>query len=86
MGNYSQRYCWLDVDAGVDVDIDVGDVDADLDADPDADPEHLEAKSAFKFNLEAIRKEYAFCTPKRTPLEANLGFMFEAFGKEISQK
>ena len=34
----------------------------------------LKAKSAFKFNLEAIRKECTLCTPKSTALEANLGF------------
>ena len=37
----------------------------------------LEAKFAFKFNLEAIRKEYAFCTPKNTSSEAVLVFIFK---------
>ena len=45
----------------------------------------LEAKSAFKFNLEAIRKEYAFCTPKSTPLEANLGFIFKLLEKRFDR-
>ena len=45
----------------------------------------METKFALKLNLETIRKECTFCTPKNTALEANLGFIFKPLEKRFDR-